>query len=146
MDLQINLDKVILYVRVAVMVKSNGGYIFEQHKNGYYFPVGGKIMAKEQSLDAAKREIAEELGLEVDKLNFIGLLENFYEVSGVSTHEICFIYKTEEEYFINIDNLETGDFIIVNKDNYKNLDIKPTCFYDLIENDENIFTHIVLGK
>jgi ADP-ribose pyrophosphatase YjhB (NUDIX family) len=64
---------------------------------GVYFcrPLGGGIEFGEHSRDALLREIREELGAEVEKLELVGVLENVFTYEGARGHEIVFVYDGE---------------------------------------------------
>ena len=64
---------------------------------GDYFcrPLGGGIEFGEHSRDAVLREIREEVGAEVGKLELIGVLENVFTYEGARGHEIVFVYDGE---------------------------------------------------
>lgn len=141
MDLSINVNNITLYIRVAVLIKSQNGYIFEKHKDDYVFVVGGKIQINETSEEAAKRELKEELDFEVNNLKFKSVIENIYQKpTGEKVHEICFVYETEDVFTGPISDL----FVEITKDNMNSFDIKPTVMKDFISGfDEK---HVVLSK
>lgn len=58
-------------------------------------PLGGGIEFGERSRDALMREIREELGAEVEKLELVGVLENVFMYEGAQGHEIVFVYDAE---------------------------------------------------
>ena len=64
---------------------------------GVYFcrPLGGGIEFGEHSRDALLREMREELGAEVEKLELVGVLENVFTYEGARGHEIVFVYDGE---------------------------------------------------
>ena len=74
MDLQIKLQDTTLKIRVAGLVKTSKGYLFEKNQEkGYVFTIGGKIMLNESSEDAIKREIEEEIGMNVKEIKLRSL-------------------------------------------------------------------------
>jgi 8-oxo-dGTP pyrophosphatase MutT (NUDIX family) len=46
----------------------------------------------ETTREAVAREIAEELGLQIDALKLLGVLENIFVLDGQPKHEIVFVY------------------------------------------------------
>jgi ADP-ribose pyrophosphatase YjhB (NUDIX family) len=64
---------------------------------GVYFcrPLGGGIEFGEHSRDALLREMREELGAEVERLELVGVLENVFTYEGARGHEIVFVYDGE---------------------------------------------------
>lgn len=58
----------------------------------FYRPVGGGIEFGESSEEALRREIREELGVEIAKPHLLGVLENRFTFDGATGHEIVFVY------------------------------------------------------
>lgn len=58
----------------------------------YYRPLGGGVEPGETTREAVAREIAEELGLQLDALKLLGVLENIFVLDGQPKHEIVFVY------------------------------------------------------
>jgi 8-oxo-dGTP pyrophosphatase MutT (NUDIX family) len=141
MDLSIDLNNTILYIRVAVLIKGQNGYIFEKHKDDYVFIVGGKIQLNETSLQAAKRELKEELNLDIIDLKFKSIIENIYKKpTGQKVHEICFLYETASIYDKPLDD----DFVEINNQNKDDFDIRPLIIKEFI--GENNSNHIIYGN
>ncbi len=66
----------------------------EERPVPYYRPVGGGIEYGEHSLDAARREVQEELSTDVSELRLLTIIENIYtNGSGQVAHQIAFIYE-----------------------------------------------------
>lgn len=55
--------------------------------------LGGSIELGERAVDAAVREIAEELRFDVTDLQFLGVVENIFTFEGEHGHEVVFIYR-----------------------------------------------------
>src|SRR5688500_17120868 len=78
---------------IAVCVVRHGDRIFVQEAhdpaNGrtFYRPLGGGIEFGELSIDAARREMAEEASAEVLDLRLLGVLENLFEYNAAPEHE-----------------------------------------------------------
>lgn len=69
---------------------------FDTVKQDYYYrPLGGGIEYGESSQEALMREIQEELGVEVDGVRLIGVLENIFMYEGQQGHEIVFVFDAE---------------------------------------------------
>jgi len=58
----------------------------------YFFP-GGHVEFSEKAEDALKRELKEELDLEIEKMEYMGTVENIYEEDGDKHHEINLIFS-----------------------------------------------------
>lgn len=64
-------------------------------QNYYYRPLGGGIEYGETSREAVVREIREELGVEIENVRLLGVLENVFVYEGRQGHEIVFVYDAE---------------------------------------------------
>jgi 8-oxo-dGTP pyrophosphatase MutT (NUDIX family) len=68
-----------LNLRVTVLCETPKGFLVENLKNDFYFPIGGRIQIQEDSIMAAKREFLEEIGIDCPSLEYAGVLESFFE-------------------------------------------------------------------
>jgi len=59
----------------------------------FYRPLGGEIEFGERAEDAARREIREELGAEIDGLKLIGVFENLFTFLGRPGHELVWLFE-----------------------------------------------------
>jgi ADP-ribose pyrophosphatase YjhB (NUDIX family) len=60
----------------------------------FFGPPGGEIEFGETAADAARREMQEELGQDVQPARLLGVLENIFVYEGQAGHEIVFVYET----------------------------------------------------
>jgi ADP-ribose pyrophosphatase YjhB (NUDIX family) len=63
----------------------------------FLIPPGGGVEFGELLDDAIRRELREELGLEVASPRRIGMLENVFRYAGSEEHELVFVYVAECE-------------------------------------------------
>lgn len=93
--------------------------IHSQGSGVYYRPVGGTIEFGEHSEDALVREYKEEIGAEIEILQYIDCIESIYKVTDKIGHEITLLYtvkfKNEELYKQEIFTVTEGDKITVAK-------------------------------
>lgn len=59
----------------------------------YQRPLGGHVEHGERAADTARRELREEVGLELADLRLLGVLENFFVLGGRPGHEIVFVFE-----------------------------------------------------
>ena len=83
-------------VALCVFLNNDRILVFEGHDpvkgEFFYRPLGGGIEFGEKSEDAVRRELKEEINVEVGEIRFLGALENIFIFNGISYHEIVLIY------------------------------------------------------
>lgn len=107
----------------------------------YYRPLGGGIEFGEMAENTIAREINEELGLTIEHIQPITVLQNHFVYAGEERHEIIFVFKAEftnpEDYlqdtYQRLDNL-LGDVRWINKNEFRQnkLILYPNGLSDLI--------------
>ncbi len=110
MDLTFPMPAEMFNVRVAVAMVHRGRLLL-QGDTCYPFlvPPGGRCRLHEVTSDAARREVAEELGCSVEIHRLLWLVENFFELDGRRVHELTFVYEgtlPPDAPFLEVD----GDF------------------------------------
>lgn len=95
-DISTEISGVIVSLRAAALLKRNQ-YLLMQRKVGddFYAPIGGRIKVGETSENALKRELNEELALNLKIKEMVIVLENFVNINNKNYHEISFIYDVE---------------------------------------------------
>ena len=63
----------------------------------YYCPPGGGIEFGEHAADAVRREMREELAVELSDVSLLGVLENVFTHEGVAGHEVVFVFAATLE-------------------------------------------------
>lgn len=58
----------------------------------FYRPFGGEIEFGERAVDAVRREVREELGVDLTDVELLGVLESHFTYRGRRGHEIVFIF------------------------------------------------------
>jgi 8-oxo-dGTP pyrophosphatase MutT (NUDIX family) len=141
MDLQIKLQDTTLKIRAAGLVKTSKGYLFEKNEGvEHVFPIGGKIMLNESSEEAIKREIKEEIGMDVKEVKLRSVIENFYGTSPDKVHELCFVYEVQEEFTGTV----PPEFVEVSFEDVDKNNIKPTSITEILKSENNSFKHFVI--
>ena len=99
----------------------------------FYRSIGGGIKFLENSKDALKREFREELNIDINVGEFLGISENIFTYNGKNAHELILFYKVDindsdykEKYHIIDDTCETdATWIDIDKFTNKELKIYP---------------------
>jgi 8-oxo-dGTP pyrophosphatase MutT (NUDIX family) len=143
MDISIFLKDIKLNVRTAVLIETEKGYIFDKDKlDGFYYVVGGRIKINETSENAAKREIKEELGINIGKIKLKAIVESFFIYDNKKYHEICFYYKHKING--NIDLPE--NYFVFNKEEIKIKNIQPKIIYEMINSETDDIMHLIINE
>lgn len=92
----------------------------------FYRCLGGGIEFLETSQEALKREFKEELGIDIEVQDYLGISENIFTYQGKNAHELVFFYNIKikeedfkEKYHIVDDNSES-DVYWIDIDEFKN--------------------------
>jgi 8-oxo-dGTP pyrophosphatase MutT (NUDIX family) len=86
---------------IAICVLRDGDRILvsEGHdsvkRQTFYRPLGGTIEFGERGEETVKREFLEEIQAELEKVRYLGALENIFTLEGQAEHEIVLVYKGE---------------------------------------------------
>ena len=88
--------------------------------------VGGRVKIGESSEDTLKREIKEEMGKEIEILEYVSTIENFFDADDMPYHEIMFVYR--------VDFKDDEDKKII--DSIKNIEGEDELRYDWIDLDK----------
>ena len=86
---------------IAICLFRKGDFILvEDHpdtvkQDRFCRPVGGGIEYGERSDAAIVREVREELGVEIERIELVGVLENIFTCEGEPGHEVVFVYNAE---------------------------------------------------
>ncbi len=127
MNLDFRKEKYRFQVRASALIYNNTQdkiLLFKVEEKDYYLLPGGRIEEKENSLEAIKREIKEELNWNIKDFTFLSLSEEFVG----KNHQINIIYKTVVDNKIDIESFKgiEGEWI-----NFKWVDIKDIDQYTL---------------
>jgi len=83
-------------IAICVFRNSDRILVFEGHDpvkgETFYRPLGGGIKFGESSEATVRRELKEEINVDVQELHFLGTLENIFTFNGKSYHEIVMVY------------------------------------------------------
>lgn len=92
-------------VCVDVILEYRGAYVLVKRATeplkGSWWIVGGRAYKGEPTLKTAKRKVKEEVGLEADEFDVVGIYEDHYPKSawGTPTSSVSIVYKAVIDYF-----------------------------------------------
>ena len=110
-DINFKQENITFNFRVAALIRRGEEILVEKNKQvDYYSLPGGRCHLGEDSINALKREIKEEMGAKTDYIRSIGLIENFFtsRYSNSPYHEILIIHELK---FLNKDMYEQKEII-----------------------------------
>ncbi|PFJ18695.1 DNA mismatch repair protein MutT [Bacillus cereus] len=96
MDLTFKVEETCFNYRVGAICKQgNKILILQDDGEDFWYVPGGRVKMLENSEEALKRELAEELGVPIEVKRLIWSVENFFTFSERKFHEISFYYEVE---------------------------------------------------
>ena len=125
-----------------LLLKRGKRKIKKEEDYGLYIPVGGKIEPYETPEEAAKREIKEEIGIEISSIEFKGILVE--TCKKVDYNWIDFVFTADIDYFLTND-CDEGDLEWINKEDILNIptpEIDKEIYKCIINNKKFIFNDI----
>lgn len=143
MDITIDVENYKLNVRAAGIIIHNNKLLVHRNINkDHHALIGGRIAIGENSEEALKREIQEELGKEIEITGNAATIENFFEMDSKKYHEIMFVHQAE---FVNeedkkientIENIEGKDYLKyewVDLDELDEYPLKPQAIKEILK-------------
>ena len=107
--------------------------------------VGGRVKIGENSEDTLKREIFEEMGKEIEILEYVSTIENFFEADDMPYHEIMFVYKIDfkddndkkiTETIKNVEGQDELKYDWIDLDKIDEYPLKPDMLKELLKNNK----------
>ena len=142
MDISVLINSTRINVRVAVLTFFDNAVIFEKDKNGFYFPIGGRIKVNETSIDAAIREVNEEIQYSIANPKFAGIIENYFIYDSINFHEICFVYWVDVPHRLML----PPHFRHINISDVTKYDIRPAIMVEIMKDRDHLHHFIVNDK
>ena len=133
MDITVNVDDYLLNVRTSgILIHDNKILLHKNINEEHYALLGGRVAIGENSEEALRREIMEELGKEIEITGYVTTIENLFEMKNSKYYEILFVHNIEFKDEENKKILET----MQNKEGkeylrYEWVDINKLEKYDL---------------
>lgn len=144
-------ENVKLNVRATGIFTKDGKILLHKGKDEHYALPGGRVKAAEDSITALKREVSEELNLNVKNTSCIGVMENFFNTPECKYHEYMWMIKGEFEdaTVYQQDELigeEEGKKLIfewVELDNLDKINFKPVAAIPYLKNTSDEVHHFI---
>ena len=153
-DISIKIGERLFNFRVSAVIRF-GNKVLLHHgldKNHYTLP-GGRVKDGESTITALKREIEEEMGLEVTYIKPFSFIENFFEMNGnlyhelLLTHELEFkdklIYKQNKIMPIEPEKIGKLEFVWCEIDKLDSINFVPKKLKEILKSTPQKFVHIV---
>ena len=99
MDFRFKQDHQVCGIRASALICHENCILAVKYKPGYYAPVGGAIQVGEDSTDAIRREVMEELGTDCTVKELAFIVENQFIEENAHWHTIEFHYLVELEKY-----------------------------------------------
>ena len=152
-DINFSIDNNRFNFRVAGFITCKGKILLQKSTEQVFYNLpGGRVKFGESTIDGIKRELKEELLIDIDTPPLFYVGENFFKWEDKDVQELVFIYRIElEEKYLDIlehhkvpDNATEYTYW-VDKDTLPTLDCRPNLIYDLLKIEKD-FTHSVEKK
>lgn len=129
-DLTLETAHGYLNIRVGFVVVQDDKVLLHKSRDGFWFLPGGRITFGEASLDAAYREITEELQIQPSVVELAGIIENFFHFGARDFHELMFIYRAQFDHHITPPATDISGAPIesgwMSETELSTIDLKPT--------------------
>ncbi len=96
MDLTIKLDDAVFNYRIGLMIQKGDSILVEVNPEIDFVVIpGGRVKVLENTLDTLKREVKEEMNIDVldSEVKMKAFIENFFEMNNKKYHELFILYK-----------------------------------------------------
>jgi ADP-ribose pyrophosphatase YjhB (NUDIX family) len=153
-DVSVMFDDIKFNYRVGLIIEKNNQIIIESSRVVDFSLIpGGRVKTLESTSQAIKREIKEEMGIDIEESEIVGkgLIQSFFKLDNKRYHELFFIYKltlsNDDTRFDNVsDNLdsETNYYQWINKNTLEENNVLPNALKDII--DSNEFKTIIINE
>ena len=141
-DLSIMIDNVKFNYRAGLLIEKGNKVLVECNPAIDFVTLpGGRVQTLESSMDALKREIKEEMNIELDseRIKMRALIENFFEMDEKKYHELYFLYKLkvtskDTEFKKDMKNIDSkaSYYKWVKKENLEKENLLPVVLRDLV--------------
>ncbi|MBC9129945.1 NUDIX hydrolase [Frischella sp. Ac13] len=131
--------------RVAAVIENRyGEYLFiRENDDDYLILPGGEKENNEDYMETCKRELLEELGIHINELVFLGLIENFYILNNQKIEETLVIFKGyyHNQLTYHENNIKREFFWINIHSHAKHFKIKPRSIVNFLIQQKNYMAY-----
>ena len=141
-DLSVMIDNVKFNYRAGLLIEKGNKVLVEYNPAIDFVTLpGGRVQTLESSMDALKREIKEEMNIELDseRIKMRALIENFFEMDEKKYHELYFLYKLkvtskDTEFKKDMKNIDSkaSYYKWVKKEDLEKENLLPVVLRDLV--------------
>lgn len=143
--------------RAAAIIVEDGCVLFARNeKDDYYYSIGGGVHMGESSVDAVKREVFEETGVEYEVDRLAVIHENFFDenqgsLKDLNCHEISLYYLMKPR---GSQKLNSNSYTMGVKENMHWIPIEeldkhrayPTFMKDYLQKEHSGIEHIITDE
>jgi len=112
-------------VRAIIQTKGEILVCKKVGKRYYFFP-GGHVNFRESTTEALKRELKEELDIDIQSCSFIGGSEHIFVEDGIKRHEINLAFRVPIKKINTKSNEDHLQFFLMNKNQLVKEKVLPT--------------------
>ena len=144
MDITLNVEDYLLNVRASgIIIHDNKILLHKNINEEHYALIGGRVAIGESSEEALKREVMEEMGKEVDIIEGLTTVENFFQMKDSKYYEILFVHRLEfkneddKKILETIKNVEGKDYLRyewIDIDKIEKYPLKPKVIKEMLKN------------
>ena len=141
-DLSVMIDNVKFNYRAGLLIEKGNKVLVECNPAIDFVTLpGGRVQTLESSMDALKREIKEEMNIDLDseRIKMRALIENFFEMDEKKYHELYFLYKLkvtskDTEFKKDMKNIDSkaSYYKWVKKEDLEKENLLPVVLRDLV--------------
>ena len=140
-----------LNVRVTGVFVKDGKILLNDCKGIHYALPGGRIKIDEDSEQALRREMKEEMNENLKNIFFMGIFENFFTLDDTRVHEYMWMYGADfeddkmfqsEDIVMNEGNKQ-NHFEWINIDDLDKIDFRPKAAISYIKNIDQKMHHVI---
>lgn len=150
-DLSVMVGETTFNFRVAGLIEFENKILLHKPNDWDFWNIpGGRVKTGEATIEALKREMKEELDLDIIDMKLVRVAENFFTWNNRNTQELLFVYKVKldanyeivnKQDFCSLDNLNMK-YHWFEKNQIKDIKCLPKLIYNLAINSEK-FDHII---